>query len=193
VSMLEVGGSSLVTVTGPSGVGKTRVASAVARELADDLPGGVIWVDAGPIKNGEDILASIAEAVGLSSGPATLKQALPKTLGERRTLVVLDGLDGIDAKSAIAILLWAGPKVSVIVTSGSTLGLASEQVLALQPLSTSGSDHTVSPAAGFVVAMLDRLGVAPDPSAIQAAVKQTQGLPSELEQVALNLITQSVA
>lgn len=193
VSMLEVGGSSLVTITGPSGVGKTRVAAAVARELADDLPGGVIWVDAGSAKRAEDLLARIAEEVGLSGGAASLKQALPKALGERRTLVVLDGLDQVDAKSAIAILLWAGPKVSVVVTSTTTLGLASEQVLTLQPLSTSGSDSATSQAATFVMAILVRLGVNGDPGAIQAAVKRTQGLPSELEQVALDFLTQSVA
>ena len=193
VSMLEVGGSSLVTITGPSGVGKTRVAAAVARELADDLPGGVIWVEAGSAKKMEELLGLIAEEVGLSGGAASLKQALPKALGERRTLVVLDGLDGVDAKSALAILLWAGPKVSVVVTSEATLGLASEQVLSLQPLSTSGSSTSASPAALFVSAFLSRLGVEADLGTVQSVVKNTRGLPSELEQVALDFLTHSVA
>ena len=193
VSMLEVGGSSLVTVTGPAGVGKTRLAAAVAGELADDLPGGVVWIDASHVKRSEELLALIADEVGLSGGAATLKQALPKALGERRTLVVLDGLEDVDAKSALAILLWAGPKVSIVVTASSTLGLASEQVLALQPLSTAGSTTSESPAAGFVRTVLLRFGVEGDPREVQASVKATHGLPSELEQVALDLLTQSVA
>ena len=193
VSMLEVGGSSLVTVTGPAGVGKTRLAAAVAGELADDLPGGVVWVDASHAKRSEELLALIAEEVGLSGGAATLKQALPKALGERRTLVVLDGLEDVDAKSAIAILLWAGPKVSIVVTASSTLGLASEQVLGLQPLSTAGSSTSESPAASFVRTVLRRFGVEGDPKEVQASVKATRGLPLELEQVALDLLTQSVA
>ena len=194
MSMLEVGGSSLVTITGPSGVGKTRVASAVARDLADDLPGGVVWIEAGSIKRSDDLLALIAEAVGISGSTATIKQALPKALGERRSLIVIDGLVGVDAKPAIAVLLSGGPKISVIVTSTRTMGLASEQVLTLQPLSTAGSNSTVSPAAAFVTALLERLGGhVPEPRLVQAAVQGTSGLPIELEQVALDLLARSVA
>ena len=195
VSMLEVGGSSLVSVVGPSGVGKTRVASAIARELADDLPGGVLWVDAASAQTGEELLERMADTIGLSGGAASIKQALPKALGGRRTLVVLDEVSAIDIKAAIAILLWAGPKVSVVVTSQKPIGLASEQVLTLRPFSTSGSASTPSPAAEFVLAVLKRLGLEGPESAgaLQAAVKSTQGLPSELEQVALDLLSGPVS
>jgi predicted ATPase len=88
------------------------------------------------------------------------------------------------------VVLGAGTRVSVIATSSERVGLASEQVLTLQPLSTSGGPS--SPAAAFVVEALDLLapGVAFDPSTIGAAVAQTCGVPSALDQVALDLISQ---
>lgn len=189
VTMLEVGSSSLVTIAGVDGIGKTRVAAAVARELAEDLPGGVIWVDATSAGSGDDVLERIGGALGLHGTPMTLRQSIAKTLGERRTLVVIDGVDGLDAKAALAVVLGAGSRVSAVVTSCERVGLASEQVLTLQPFSTSGG--AASPAVGFVIAMLDLLapGFAVQPHDIADAVSQTSGVPSELEQTALDLIT----
>lgn len=189
VTMLEVGSSSLVTIAGVDGIGKTRVAAAVARELAEDLPGGVIWVDATSAGSGDDVLERIGAALGLHGTPMTLRQSIAKTLGERRTLVVIDGVDGLDAKAALAVVLGAGSRVSAVVTSCERVGLASEQVLTLQPFSISGG--AASPAVGFVIAMLDLLapGFAVQTQDIADAVTQTSGVPSELEQTALDLIT----
>lgn len=189
VTMLEVGGSSLVTISGAAGVGKTRVAADVARTLADDLPGGVLWIDATGASGSDDVLERMGAALGLRGTAAVLRQSLPKALGERRTLLVVDGVEGIDVKGAIATLLGSGPRLSVVVTSSERVGLASEQVLTLQPFSTFGGGS--SPAAGFVIALLGRLapGLAVDGSAVGSAVEATCGTPGELEQVALDLLT----
>jgi len=191
VTMLEVGGSPLVTLAGPAGVGKTRVAAAVARAMADDLPGGVAWVDASLIETPDDLLERIAERIGLDPGQLMLRQSLPKALGERRTLVVVDGLPAIDVTSALAVVLGAGPNVSVIVTAPRRVGLASEQVLTLQPFSTSGSNSTPSPAVDFVMSTLDLIGPGSRVNVrdVDAVVRRTSGLPHELEQVALDLIS----
>lgn len=191
VSMLDVGGSSLVSVVGPRGVGKTRVAAEIALQLSDDLPGGVLWVDAASAQSGEELLERIAESIGLTGGATSIKQALPKALGSRRTLVVLDEVTALEVKAAIAILLWAGPKVSVVVTSEKPIGLASEQTLTLAPFSTSGSTATPSRAAEFVESIMRRLGVAPPQGAgsLQSKVAESSGLPSDLEQLALNLLS----
>lgn len=188
-TMLEVGASALVTIAGVAGVGKTRVAAAVARALADDLPGGVIWVDAMTASSGEQILERLGAALGLHGTALALRQSVPRALAERRTLVVVDGLGDVDAKGALAVVLGAGPRARVIVTSPDRVGLASEQVLTLQPFSTSGGG--ASPAVGFVIAMLGLLapGLSPDIERIAIAVAETSGAPSELEQVALDLIT----
>jgi DNA-binding SARP family transcriptional activator len=189
-TMLEVGGSPLVTISGVTGVGKTRVAAAVARSLADDLPGGVVWVDASTASSGDDVLARIAEAVGIEGTPVALRSTLPRALGDRRTLVVVDGLERVDAEAALAVVLGSGPRVSVIVTSSDRVGLASEHVMTLHPLATSGG--AASQAGAFVVAVLNLLapGATFDSSAIDEAIAQTEGVPSALEQVALNLISQ---
>jgi len=94
----------------------------------------------------------------------------------------------------VAVLLWAGPHVSVIVTATGPVGLASEQVLHLRAFSTSGTAQHPSPASGFVMAALQRLGVdgSADMGTVQSGAAQTTGLPSELEQVALDLISGSV-
>lgn len=194
VSMLEVGHSSLLTIAGPSGVGKTRLASAVAIELVDDLPGGVLWVDAAGMTHEDQPLAALGEALGLTGGISAVKQALPKVLAERRTLVVIDGIHGLDITSAVAVLLWAGPHVSVIVTATDAVGLASEQVLHLRAFSTSGTALHPSPASSFVAATLERLGAEPeDAGIVQAVASSTRGLPGELEQAALDLLTGTVA
>ena len=96
--------------------------------------------------SGDEVLATLGEALRLSGGTSAIKQALPKVLGGRRTLVVIDGLHGLDVKAAVAVLLWAGPHVSVIVTATGPVGLASEQVLHLRAFSTSGTAQHPSPA-----------------------------------------------
>jgi predicted ATPase len=160
-------------------------------ELADDLPGGVLWVDASGMTSADEVLATLGEALGLTGGTSAIKQALPKILGERRTLVVIDGLHGLDIKAAVAVLLWVGPRVSVVVTATSPVGLASEQVLHLRAFSTAGTAQHPSPASGFVMATLQRLGVdgQADMGTVQSSAAKTTGLPSELEQVALDLLT----
>ena len=190
VTMLEVGASPLVTICGVAGVGKSRVAAAVARALADDLPGGVLWIDAATASGSDDVLERMGASVNLHGTAAILRQSLPKALGERRTLLVVDGVEGIEVKGALAVALGAGPRVSVIVTSSQRIGLASEQVLTLQPFSTSGGE--ASPAAGFVISLLDLLapGLPVDESVLGSAIEHTLGTPSELEQVALDLVTQ---
>ena len=192
-TMLEVGGSSLVTICGVGGVGKTRIAAEVARMLADDLAGGVMWIDASLVKDGDGLLERIAAGLGVQGTPAMLRQALPRALAERPTLVVVDGLEGVDATGALAVVLGAGPRVSVIVTSSARVGLASEQVLTLQPFATTGGDS--SPALAFAIAMLAILApdLQPDVPSIIVAVAGTGGTPRELEQVALDAITRTVA
>ena len=188
VTMLEVGASALVTISGVHGVGKSRVAAAVARAVADDLPGGVLWIDATTASGSDDVLELMGAALGLHGTAATLRQALPRALGERRRLVVVDGVEGVDVKGALAVALGAGPRVSVIATASERIGLASEQVLTLQPFATAGS---ASPAAAFVMAMLDLLapGLRVAEPTLAPAVERTSGTPSELEQVALDLIS----
>ena len=188
-TMLEVGGSSLVTIAGVSGVGKTRVAAEVARTLADDLTGGVLWVDATLVTSGDDLLERIARALDLQGTPAMLRLSLPRALAERPTLLVVDGLEGFDATRALAVVLGAGPRVSAVVTSAERVGLASEQVLTLQPFSTTGGES--SPAFAFVITILNVLApdMSPDVDAIVSALVATSGTPRELEQVSLNAIT----
>ncbi|MEU9509718.1 BTAD domain-containing putative transcriptional regulator [Micromonospora sp. NPDC048170] len=122
----------LVTVTGPGGVGKTRLAMECLRERTD--PDGPWVVELAGVRDGALVARTVADALGLPL-PTGLAE-LARLLTERHTLVVLDNaehlVDGV--VEVIAALLAAGPRVRVLVTSRQPLGLAGEALLELTSL-----------------------------------------------------------
>jgi predicted ATPase/DNA-binding CsgD family transcriptional regulator len=128
----------LLTLTGPGGCGKTRLALRVASQVLDWFPGGVWWVDLAPLGDEELVGAAIAEALGVRPLPGmTPLQAAGAFLASRRSLVVLDNcehLAGACAEAAEA-LLRAGPEVVVVATSRAPLGASGETDWRVPPLS----------------------------------------------------------
>lgn len=132
-------GVRLLTLTGPAGVGKTRLALEAAARLATDsdrFPDGVVFVDLTPIRDAALALGSIANALGLlDTGSRPLLERLVEALAERRQVLVLDNFEQVlSAAPQLAALLSACPTLALLVTSRVPLQLRWERTLRVAPL-----------------------------------------------------------
>lgn len=184
VSLLKWGSVRLLSVTGEPGVGKTRLVAAVAETLGQGLPGGVIWLGREQLGAPESALAFIGAAVGVRGNPGELRRLVPAALAARRTLVVFDGVEGDAVMPCVAVLLTAGPSLSIMTTGVRALGLASEHEVRLHPIGEEGARE-------FVVCLVEAMGgeaVGLDDEAIDDA----RGLPLLLEHVAIGVLSDVV-
>jgi predicted ATPase/DNA-binding CsgD family transcriptional regulator len=126
----------LVTLTGPGGAGKTRLAVRVAAGQADRHPDGVWWVDLATVSDSTAVAETIAVAVGAPVVGGRVP-ALRTHLATWRSLLCLDNaehlLDGV--ASTVVAVLHACPQITVLVTSREPLGVPGEAVLGVPPLS----------------------------------------------------------
>ena len=125
----------LLTITGPGGVGKTRLASAVASKVADKFADGVVFVPLQAVRDPGHVIGTIARSLGLFDGEGDLEQRLAAHVEARRLLLVLDNFEQVvDAAPSVAALVTASPSLKVVVTSRTRLRVNGEQELALAPL-----------------------------------------------------------
>ena len=123
----------LVTLTGPAGVGKTRLSLAVAAGLLDTFEHGVVFVDLAPVDDPALVIAMIAHALGIQERPAF--EALRCALSGQRLLLLLDNFEQVaGAAGDVLELLTACPSVTILVTSRSALHLSWEREIAVRPL-----------------------------------------------------------
>lgn len=140
-----------MTLTGPGGSGKTRLAVAVAARLEPHYPDGVYFVGLHTVDRGELMWATIAEALDAGdSGDATPLGRVTGHLAQRRALLVLDNLEQIpDADEVVGALLSAGPRVRVLAASRCPLLLVGEHEFPVLPLAVpdpAGLEAMSSPA-----------------------------------------------
>jgi predicted ATPase len=138
----------LVTLTGPGGIGKTRLGEAVAEQLRGEFRDGVSFVSLAPISDPSLVVDTIARTLGFKEedGAQPLFGILKQWLRHQEMLLVLDNFEQVvEAAPVVAELLAGSPGLKVLVTSRATLHLSGEQEFPVPPLSlpdpTSLSDH----------------------------------------------------
>jgi non-specific serine/threonine protein kinase len=126
----------LVTLTGPGGVGKTRLALRVADEVATDFTDDVAFVDLTPYTTPALVSEAIARAFGIrEAGERPLPERLADMLRDRTMLVVIDNFEQVVAAAPlVGDVLAACPGVTVLATSREPLRLSAERVVAVPPL-----------------------------------------------------------
>ena len=133
----------LLSLTGPGGVGKTRLALAVAAALAGDYADGVAWVALAPLRDPTLVPAEVASALGARErGEEPLADVLTRAVAGRQLLLVLDNCEHvIDAAAMVVDLLTRGQGVNVLTTSRTPLHVYGEQEYPLSPLALPDPAH----------------------------------------------------
>ena len=124
-----VGERRLVTLTGPGGIGKTRLAIEVAGRVRGAFPDGIVWIDFSPVDDPALLLPEVARALGVMSTPADqLLEVIGRALARRQALLVLDNCELVAPAVAelVAAVLPDAPLLRVLVTSRVPLHLSAE-------------------------------------------------------------------
>lgn len=140
-----LGHSRLVTLTGPGGVGKTRLALHAAREAASRFSDGVWLVELASLHDSDLVAGATSAALGVKvGGNATAIDILTRWLAHRSVLIVLDNCEHLLAASAhvAETLLGAAPGLHILATSREALSCSGEQVLEVPPLDVPKEDAT---------------------------------------------------
>jgi predicted ATPase/DNA-binding CsgD family transcriptional regulator len=192
VQALLRGKTRLLTLTGPGGVGKTRLAIEVASQVADDFRDATVFVNLAPLTRPSLLIDAIATALGLRDlGAETLQERVVATLHQRNMLLVLDNFESIiTAGPQLLELLAACPEITLLVTSRARLRISAEREFLVAPLSldadTNDSSSDIPPA---VRLFLERTqAIRPEfhlteetLPAVRAIVSRVDGLPLAIE------------
>jgi predicted ATPase/DNA-binding XRE family transcriptional regulator len=136
-ALLERRGTRLLTLTGPGGVGKTRLAVRAAWDADKSFSDGVVFVPLAPLGHADLVVPAISRSLGLrEAGGQTPFEALLAYLRERTLLLVLDNFEHLlEAAPDVAGLLGTCAELTVLVTSRAQLHIRGERVYPVQPLS----------------------------------------------------------
>ncbi|MGD1993269.1 MAG: LuxR C-terminal-related transcriptional regulator, partial [Anaerolineae bacterium] len=182
----------LLTLTGPGGIGKTRLALKTAREASDEFEDGVFFVSLAPIRSVKDITQTVAEAVRFPLAThETPQHQLFRYLKKRQLLLVMDNFEHLlDGAGFVSEVLKAAPAVKILVTSRERLNLQGETVLAVGGMpfpDRAGSQDTQEyDAITLFKQRADRVRPGSDPSPVELAhisriCRIVQGMPLAIE------------
>lgn len=138
----------LMTITGPGGVGKTRLALEVVRWLEDDFADGVYCVSLAAVADAAYVLPTLAQELGfVETGDEPLLKRFTSFLRDKRLLLLLDNFEQVlDAAELLAELLMRCPALKIVVTSRAILRLRAEHEFVLSPLALPDLKHLPDPA-----------------------------------------------
>jgi predicted ATPase/class 3 adenylate cyclase len=162
-------GTRLLTITGPGGTGKTRLALQVAAELVGSFADGVFWVPLGALREPGLVLPTISQTIGGHGD-------LAEHVRDKHLLLLLDNAEHlVGAAPAVGRLATAAPKLRLLVTSRAPLHLGAEREYPLDPLTPSAAGTLFVERAQAVGRRLE-----PD-STIEAICRRLDGLPLAIE------------
>ena len=183
----------VVTLTGPGGVGKTRLALATGAELLSSFVDGVFFVDLSALSDPSLVVGAIAAALGLRESPGrSLTETVSDYLASRQALLLLDNLEHLlDATPEISGLVSSAPALKLLVTSREPLHIEGEHEVALAPLGlpprdADTSEVVASPAVELFVARARALRpdfelASEDAPSVARICRRLDGLPLAIE------------
>ncbi len=184
----------LVTLLGPGGVGKTRLAIAVGQDVLSRMDDGVWWVDATNAEGSGNVAVGLARVLGVAVPPGvTVTDSLRHYLAPRRLLVIVDNAERVaeDVGRWLVDLLEAAPDVTALVTSRVPLRVPGEQRYPVSPLELPDGELGVDDECESVRLFLDRLSERrqgapdePERAAVAALCGMADGLPLGIELLA---------
>ena len=142
-SLLAAEDVRVVTVTGPGGVGKTRLSLQAVAESSEAFADGVFWVPLAPIRDASLLTATIAQALEVVEQPdRTVIESVIAALEAKRALLLIDNCEHLlDAVAEVVLLLVeACPRLVVVCSSRERLGLRSERVFPVPPMTDSDGE-----------------------------------------------------
>jgi predicted ATPase/DNA-binding SARP family transcriptional activator/tetratricopeptide (TPR) repeat protein len=181
----------LVSLVGPGGGGKTRLAAAIATEVRGRHPGGVAWIDLGALADPDLTARHVAATLGIGEHPGrTAADSLIELFGSHAVLLVLDNCEHLLGACAVMVdaLLRSCPELRVLTTSRQALGIIGEKAWPVPPLGVPAPGDAIGEA-GAVQLFVERASDALPGFALTEAngpavahiCRQLDGLPLAIE------------